>query len=236
MPTPHIESNLNEIASIVLMPGDPKRAKYIADNFLENVNVVNQVRGMNAYTGEYQGKRITIFPSGMGIPSIGIYSYELFKSYNVETIIRIGTIGAYHSDLKLGDIIITSRAYSDSSFAKVQSDYKKNYLDSDNSLNQHIIETAEATNTKYVKGNIFTSDVFYEKKDEWIRRKKQFNVLGVEMETFGLLQTAKICNKKATSILTVSNSFCFEEELSSAEREKNLNNMIELALKTSLKL
>ena len=151
MPTPHIESNLNEIASIVLMPGDPKRAKYIADNFLENVNVVNQVRGMNAYTGEYQGKRITIFPSGMGIPSIGIYSYELFKSYNVETIIRIGTIGAYHSDLKLGDIIITSRAYSDSSFAKVQSDYKKNYLDSDNSLNQHIIETAEATNTKYVK-------------------------------------------------------------------------------------
>ena len=236
MATPHIESEQNEIASIVLMPGDPNRAKYIADNFLKNVTLVNKVRGMLAYTGEYEGRKITIFPSGMGIPSMGIYSYELFNSYGVEKIIRIGTIGAYHPDLKLGDVIITKRAYSDSSFANVQSDYKRNYLDADLSINESIIETAKNMNLPYINGDIFTSDVFYEKADEWLRRRKQFNVLGVEMETFGLLQTAKICNKSATSILTVSNSFCFKEELTSEEREKNLNNMIELALKTSLKL
>ena len=236
MATPHIESKYDEITSVVLMPGDPNRAKYIADNYLTNVKVVNKVRGMNAYTGEYKGKKITIFPSGMGIPSMGIYSYELFNSYGVEHIIRIGTIGAYHNDLKLGDIVITSRAYSDSSFAKVQNDYKKNYLDADLNINSKIIETAENMQLNYKKGNIFTSDVFYEKEGDWQKRKKQFNVLGVEMETFGLLQTAKISNRKATSILTVSNSFCFKEELTSEQREKNLNNMIELALNTSLKL
>ena len=236
MPTPHIESEINEIANIVLMPGDPNRAKYIADNFLENVKIVNKVRGMVAYTGEYKGKRITIFPSGMGIPSMGIYSYELFNSYNVDKIIRIGTIGAYHQTLKLGDVIVTKRAYSDSSFAKVQSDYKKNYLDASKYINENIMKTAEEMNLECISGNIFTSDVFYEKENEWLKRRKQFNVLGVEMETFGLLQTAKICNKSATAIFTVSNSFCFKEELSSEEREKNLNNMIELALNTSLKL
>lgn len=236
MATPHIESKSDEIASIVLMPGDPNRAKYIADNYLKNVSVVNKVRGMLAYTGEYAGKKITIFPSGMGNPSIGIYSYELFNYYGVEKIIRIGTTGAYNPNLKLGDVVITSRAYSDSSFARVQSDYKKNYLDSDTSINDCIIETAETMNISCIKGNIFTSDVFYEKSNDWLKRRKQFNVLGVEMETFGLLQTAKISNKKAASILTVSNSFCFKEELTSEQREKNLNNMIELALKTSLKL
>ena len=236
MPTPHIESKYDEIASVVLMPGDPNRAKYIADNYLDNVSIVNKVRGMNAYTGEYKGKKITIFPSGMGNPSMGIYSYELFNSYNVEKIIRIGTIGAYQADLKLGDVIIASRAYSDSSFAKVQSDYKKNYLDSDTYINDIIIETAKDMNLNYKEGNIFTSDVFYEKEDDFKKRRKQYNVLGVEMETFGLLQTARICNKKATSILTVSDSFCFKEKLTSEQREKNLNNMIELALNASLKL
>jgi len=236
MPTPHIESKKNQIASIVLMPGDPNRAKFIADNYLENVEIVNRVRGMIAYTGEYNGKKITIFPSGMGIPSMGIYSYELYNTYGVEHIIRIGTMGSYNKTLKLGDIVIASRVYSDSSFAKVQSDYKKNYLDSDELLNKKISKTAEEMNLKYTKGNIFTSDVFYEKEDKWIKRKKQFNVLGVEMEAFGLLQTAKISNKKATAILTVSDSFCFEEKLTSEQREKNLKNMIELALNTSLKL
>ena len=236
MPTPHIESKKTQIANIVLMPGDCRRAKYIADNFLEQVSLVNEVRGMLAYTGFYKGKRITIFPSGMGIPSMGIYSYELFQTYGVEKIIRIGTIGAYNVNLKLGDVVVVNRAYSDSSFARIQSDYKRNYLDADSNINKCIMETAKDMNLSCVDGNIFTSDVFYEKSGEWLKRKKQFNVLGVEMETFGLLQTARICNKKATSILTVSNSFCFEKELTSEEREKNLNNMIELALKTSLKL
>ena len=236
MATAHIEANKEDIAKIVLTSGDPKRCEFIAKNYLKDIKLVNDVRGMTAYTGTYKNKRITIFPSGMGIPSMGIYSYELFTHYNVDYIIRIGTIGAYNQDLKLGDVIITNRAYSDSSFAKVQSDYKKNYLDSDDDINKIILKTAEEMKLPHIKGNIFTSDVFYEKEGEWLKRCKQFNVLGVEMETFGLLQTAKICNKKATSILTVSNSFCFKEELSSEEREKNLNNMIELALKSSLKL
>lgn len=236
MATAHIESKKEDISNIILMPGDPNRAKYIADHYLTNVKLINQVRGMLAYTGYYQGKKITIFPSGMGIPSMGIYSYELFQNYSVDYIIRIGTIGAYHPNLKLGDIIITERSYSDSSFAKVQSDYLKNYLDANDYLNQVIVSTAEELKISYKKGNIFTSDVFYEKDGMNNQRLEKYQTLGVEMETFGLLQTAKICNKKATAILTVSNSFCFEEELSSEEREKNLNNMIELALKTSLKL
>lgn len=236
MSTPHIESKIEDISNIVLMPGDPNRAKYIADNYLKNVKLINKVRGMLAYTGEYMNKKITIFPSGMGIPSMGIYSYELFKEYNVDYIIRIGTIGAYDEKLQLGDIVIADKAYTDSSFAKIQSNYNENYLDSNKELNQLIIKTAEETNMPYISGTIFTSDVFYEPVNIFKDRQINFNALGVEMETFGLLQTAKLLNKKATAIFTVSNSFCFEKELTSEEREKNLNSMIELALNTSLKL
>lgn len=236
MATAHIESQKEDIANIVLMPGDPNRAKYIAEHYLSNVKLVNQVRGMLAYTGIYQQKRITIFPSGMGIPSMGIYSQELFLDYDVDYIIRIGTMGAYHPDLKLGDIVITARSYTDSSFAQVQSDYEKKYLDASSFLNQKLKETAREMNLPYQEGNIFTSDVFYEKEDCFQERLQKFQALGVEMETFGLLQTARICQKEATAIFTISNSFCFEQELSSEEREKNLNDMIELALNTSLKL
>lgn len=235
MPTPHIESNPSDISNIVIMPGDPNRAKYIAENFLTDAKLINQVRGMDAYTGYYKNKKITIFPSGMGIPSMGIYAYELFNNYNVEYIMRIGTIGAYDPNLKLGDVILAERAYSDSSFAKIQNDYDENYLDSSKEMNECIIKSAKENEINLIKGNIFTSDVFYEKKD-YKQKVIDYNVLGVEMETFGLLQTAKISNKKATSILTVSNSFSYAEELTPEEREKNLNNMIKIALETSLKL
>ena len=236
MSTAHIESKKEDIANVVLMPGDPNRAEYIAKNYLTDVKLVNQVRGMKAYTGYYHQKRITIFPSGMGIPSMGIYSYELFKNYSVDYIIRIGTMGAYQPNLELGDIIITERSYSDSSFAKIQSDYEKNNLEASKFLNQILIETANEMNMIYHKGSIFTSDVFYEKETSFQERVKKFQVLGVEMETFGLLQTARICKRQATAIFTISNSFCFDQELTSEEREKNLNNMIELALNASLKL
>lgn len=235
MPTPHIESNPDDIAKIVIMPGDPKRAEYIARKYLKNAKLVNSIRGMTAYTGYYEEKEITVFPSGMGIPSMGIYAYELFNNYNVESIIRIGTIGAYNPNLKLGDIILAKRAYSDSNFAKIQTDYEKNYLDSDEELNKLIEETSNENDCNIIKGNIFTSDVFYEKKD-YKQKVIDYEVLGVEMETFGLLQTAKISNKKATSILTVVNSFSYTEELTSEEREKKLDKMITLALKTSLKI
>ena len=235
MPTPHIESTPNDITNIVIMPGDPKRAEYIAKTYLTDVKLINEVRGMNAYTGYYQNKLITVFPSGIGNPSMGIYSYELFNNYNVDYIIRIGTMGAYNPNLKLGDVILTKRAYTDSSFAKAQSGYKENFLDPDNYLNELIEKTSKDNNIEITKGNIFTSDVFYEKKD-YKQKVIDYEVLGVEMETFGLLQTAKISNKKATAILTVTNSFSFDDEMTSIEREQKLNKMIELALKTSLKL
>jgi purine-nucleoside phosphorylase len=171
----------------------------------------------------------------MGIPSIGIYAYELFNNYNVDYIIRIGTIGAYDANLQLGDVILAKKSYTDSSFAKVQSNYEQNYLNSSPSLNNIILETAKENNYKIVTGNIFTSDVFYEKENYQIK-VDNYKVLGVEMETFGLLHTARIFNKNATALLTVSNSFKTLLEMTAEQREKNLNNMIELVLKSCLKL
>lgn len=235
MPTAHIESNLGDIASIVIMPGDPRRASYIAKNYLNDVVKVNDVRGITAYTGLYKNKRVTVFPSGMGIPSMGIYSYELFKFYNVDTIIRIGTMGSYVDSLDVGDLVLTNRSYSDSSFALVQSNYDKNYLDANIEINKIIEDTAKKNNIILKNGDIYTSDVFYADTDYEALRDK-YNVVGVEMETFGLLQEARITGKKATAIFTISNSFVNNRELSSSEREKNLDKMITLALETSLNL
>lgn len=235
MPTAHIESNLGDIASIVIMPGDPKRASYIAKNYLNDVVKVNDVRGITAYTGLYKNKKVTVFPSGMGIPSMGIYSYELFKFYNVDTIIRIGTMGSYVDSLDVGDLVLTNRSYSDSSFALVQSNYDKNYLDANIEINKIIEDTAKKNNITLKNGDIYTSDVFYTDTNYEALRDK-YNVVGVEMETFGLLQEARITEKKATAIFTISNSFVNNRELSSSEREKNLDKMITLALETSLNL
>lgn len=235
MPTAHIESNLGDIASIVIMPGDPRRASYIAKNYLNDVVKVNDVRGITAYTGLYKNKKVTVFPSGMGIPSMGIYSYELFKFYNVDTIIRIGTMGSYVDSLDVGDLVLTNRSYSDSSFALVQSNYDKNYLDANIEINKIIEDTAKKNNIILKNGDIYTSDVFYADTDYEALRDK-YNVVGVEMETFGLLQEARITGKKATAIFTISNSFVNNRELSSSEREKNLDKMITLALETSLNL
>ena len=235
MPTAHIESNLGDIAPIVIMPGDPKRASYIAKNYLNDVVKVNDVRGITAYTGLYKNKRVTVFPSGMGIPSMGIYSYELFKFYNVDTIIRIGTMGSYVDSLDVGDLVLTNRSYSDSSFALVQSNYDQNYLDANIEINKIIEDTAKKSNITLKNGDIYTSDVFYVDTDYKALRDK-YNVVGVEMETFGLLQEARITGKKATAIFTISNSFVNNRELSSSEREKNLDKMITLALETSLNL
>ena len=235
MPTAHIESNLGDIASIVIMPGDPRRASYIAKNYLNDVVKVNDVRGITAYTGLYKNKKVTVFPSGMGIPSMGIYSYELFKFYNVDTIIRIGTMGSYVDSLDVGDLVLTNRSYSDSSFALVQSNYDKNYLDANIEINKIIEDTAKKNNIILKNGDIYTSDVFYADTNYKALRDK-YNVVGVEMETFGLLQEARITGKKATAIFTISNSFVNNRELSSEEREKNLDKMITLALETSLNL
>ena len=235
MPTAHIESSKNDIANIVLMPGDPKRAKYIADNFLENVKLVNQVRAMTAYTGYYKGKKITIFPSGMGNPSIGIYSYELFKYYDVDTIIRIGTIGGYSKDLKVGNVVLAETSVTTSNYALIQNGDNRKEINSNMYLNNTINNVAKDNNINLFESRVLCSDVFYDNSD-YKELEDKYNVVGVEMETFALFHTADMLNKKATALLTISNSFATEEELTSEERERNLSEMIKLALESSLKI
>lgn len=234
MATPHIESKIDDIAPIVLMPGDPKRAKYIADNYLDEAKLVNEVRGMTAYTGFYNGKRITVFPSGMGIPSIGIYAHELFSFYNVEYIIRIGTMGSYVKDLNVGDVFLATKSYSNSSYIEVVDD-KNKYPESSSYLNDIIVGVAKDENVDLKCGTIFSSDVFYS-NDDYTFLSDKYNVDGVEMESFGLLKEAKRCGKDATTLCTVSDSFVTKVELTSEERQNNLDNMIKIALKASLKL
>lgn len=232
--TVHIGSKKEDISSIVLMPGDPKRCEYIARKFLANAKLINTVRGMTAYTGYYKSKKITIFPSGMGIPSMGIYSYELFKEYGVNTIIRIGTMGGY-TDLKLKDIVLVTNSFTNSNYGKVLCNYQNNFIDSDSYLNNLIETTSNEQNIKINKGNIYSSDVFYEENNH-LDKVKAMNVLGVEMESFALFVNAKLLNKKAACLLMVSDSFNYSEKLSSDERERGLDNLIVLALETSLKL
>ena len=235
MPTAHIESLKNDIANIVLMPGDPKRAKYIADNFLKNVKLVNQVRAMTAYTGYYKGKKITIFPSGMGNSSIGIYSYELFKYYDVDTIIRIGTIGGYSKDLKIGNVVLAETSVTTSNYALIQNGDNRKEINSNMYLNNTINNVAKDNNINLFESRVLCSDVFYDNSD-YKELENKYNVVGVEMETFALFHTADMLNKNATALLTISNSFATEEELTSEERERNLNEMIKLALESSLKI
>ena len=235
MPTPHIESKLEDIAKIVLMPGDPKRAEYIAKNYLTDIKLVNEVREMTAYTGYYENKRITIFPSGMGIPSMSIYSHELFNFYDVDCIIRIGTMGAYIEELNIGDVVLATKSYTDSSYDKIVDNYRNSYLSSSEEINKNILDSAKELGIEVKTGTVYTSDVFYTPVD-YKKIQKDHNVIGVEMESFSLFQEAKLANKKGAAIFTISDSFVKKEELTSEEREKNLDNMIKIALKTSLKI
>lgn len=231
----HIESKLEDISSVVLMPGDPKRCEYIARKFLANSKIVNNVRGMTAYTGFYKSKKITVFPSGMGCPSMGIYSYELFKEYNVDTIIRIGTMGSY-TDLKLKDIVLVDNSITNSNYGKYLCNYPNININGDMELNNIILNTSKELGLNIYKGNIYSSDVFYEQNNDFKDKVAKYNVLGVEMESFALFTNAKLLNKKAATLLMVSDSFIYPDKLSSLEREQGLDNLITLALETSLKL
>lgn len=231
----HIESKLEDISSVVLMPGDPKRCEYIARKFLANSKIVNNVRGMTAYTGFYKSKKITVFPSGMGCPSMGIYSYELFKEYNVDTIIRIGTMGGY-TDLKLKDIVLVDNSITNSNYGKYLCNYPNININGDMELNNIILNTSKELGLNIYKGNIYSSDVFYEQNNDFKDKVAKYNVLGVEMESFALFTNAKLLNKKAATLLMVSDSFIYPDKLSSFEREQGLDNLITLALETSLKL
>ncbi len=232
--TPHIEADINDIASTVIMPGDPNRVKYIAENFLENIKLVNTVRGELAYTGYYKGKRITIFSSGMGIPSMGIYSYELYKYYNVENIIRVGSAGAYTKDLNIKDTFLVENSYSTSSY-KVEGT-NSNLIPSNNELNNIIVNTSKKLNINLKQGNVYSSESFYELDLNIEELINKYNIKCVEMETYSLFTNSIYFNKKASALLTISDSFVTKEALSSKEREEGFNKMIELALESSLKI
>lgn len=234
--TPHNEANINEIASTVLMPGDPLRAKYIAETFLDNPKLVNQVRGMYAYTGTYKGKDITVMASGMGMPSIGIYSYELYKFYNVDNIIRIGSAGSYVKELNIYDILLVDKSYSESSYAYTQNGETKNILESSKYLNDIIINTSKELNINIQVGTAHSSDVFYKEDNKYEELVEKYNTKAVEMESFALFHNANVLGKNATCLLTISDSFITNEETTSEERQTHFNEMIKLALESALKL
>lgn len=236
MSTPHNRANRGEIAPIVLMPGDPLRVKYIAEHYLEDVVLFNDVRNMLGYTGTYQGKRISVMGSGMGMPSIGIYSYELFTHYDVEAIIRIGSAGAYEADLQLFDLILVKESWSESSFAYAQSKDEDCIQRPCPQLQQIIRNTAKQLNFPYREKRIHSSDVFYHEKntptcDEYVN---QYGCSAVEMESFGLFHNAKVLNKQAACILTISDSLVHKVETTAKERETSFHQMMQLALNSAL--
>jgi len=232
MPTPHIEAKEGTIAEVVLMPGDPLRAKFIAEKYLENVELINIVRNMNGYTGYYKNKRVTVMGSGMGIPSIGIYAYELYKFYDVKKIIRIGSCGGYVPSLNIYDIILVDNSYSESSFAYALSGSKENVIGASKTLNRQIEETSKKLGTNLYRGTILTSDAFYNEENQLKNAPKELNCIAAEMEAFGLFHVANVLNKEASCLVTVVKSFVTNESASSIEREKSLVQMIELALES----
>lgn len=234
--TPHINAKKEEIAKVVIMPGDPMRAKFIADTYLENAKLVNNVRGMYAYTGLFQGKKITVMASGMGMPSIGIYSYELFHFYDVDYIIRIGTAGSYQTDLNVYDVLLVEESYSDSSYAQVQNGSTQDIIRASQMLNQKMIEVAKQMNQPLVTGRVYSTDVFYKNQNDRFQIAEKHQCLACEMESFALFHNANITNKQAACLLTISNHFITGEETTPQEREKNLTKMIELALEVGAKL
>ena len=239
MSTAHNEAKLGEIAKTVIMPGDPLRAKYIAEKFLDNYKLVNQVRGIFAYTGFYKNKEITVMASGMGMPSMGIYSYELFKFYDVENIIRIGSCGAYVPELNLFDIILSKNIFTESNFAFSFNNNNCHIIEANKELKEKIKNTATNNNIKIIEGNTICSDCFdpymtQENFDSFMKRVPEgFNALGAEMEAFALCYNAKLLNKKATCLMSVVDSRFSTEVATSEQREKGLDNMIKLALESS---
>lgn len=236
----HCNAKKEDIAKNVLMPGDPLRAKYIAENFLENARLVNTVRNMLAYTGTYKGKEITVFSHGMGMASMGIYCYELYKFYDVENIIRIGSCGAYSEDLNIFDTILVDKSYTEGNFAYEWNEKDCHLIESSEFLNEIIESTAKEINIPYIKGNTLCSDCFdgyLESIPNLIKRfPKELNIIGAEMEAFALFYMAHYLGRQASCLLTVVDSHYKKQEISSEEREKSLNNMITLALESAIKI
>ena len=240
MSTPHNAANIGDIAKTVVMPGDPLRAKYIAENFLDNYKLVNQVRGMYAYTGTYKGKEITVMAHGMGMPSVGIYTYELFKIYGVENIIRIGSCGGYKPELKLFDIILTENVFSESNYALTLNNDNCHIVSSNSDLNSIIEDTAKDSNINIVLGNTVCTDcfdVYMTDVNKFLERvPDNFNPVAAEMEAFALFYNAKLLNKKASCLMSVVDSKFIKDIATPEERQTGLNTMIKLALDSAIKI
>ncbi|WP_027380083.1 purine-nucleoside phosphorylase [Chryseobacterium daeguense] len=231
----HISAQKGEIAKVLLMPGDPLRAQFIAEKFLENAELVSKTRGIFYYTGFYKGKEITVGASGMGFPSIGIYSFELFTEYEVDTIIRIGTCGAYSTDLQLFDILNVENAASESTYAKYAWEIEEETLPHQGKIFNTINETAKelSLNTKSI--NVHSSDIFYRKDPAVPAIATKYNCPAVEMEAFGLFANAKHLGKNAATVLTVTDIIPTQEKISADQRERALKPMMELALESAIK-
>ena len=232
--TPHNKAEVGSIAKTVIMPGDPMRAKYIAENYLEDYKLVNDVRGALAYTGTYKGRKFTVMSSGMGMPSMGIYAYELYKFYDVSNIIRVGSCGAYTKDLNLYDVLLVNGSYSESSFARVMSGNEDEIQYSTESLNFYIKESAEKLGKHMSLVNIHSSDVFYKENNNFKDLYNKYGCMAVEMESFALFATAKLLNKRAACLLTVSDSLVTHELTTPEERQNSFTDMMEIALNIDL--
>lgn len=232
----HISAKPGEIAKVVLQPGDPLRAQYIAENFLENPKLVSKTRGIFYFTGVYKSREITVGASGMGCPSIGIYSYELFTEYEVDTIIRIGTCGAYTTDLNLFDVLNVENSASESTYAKFSWGIEDELVAHQGNVFDVISETGKEQGLDVKTTNIHTSDIFYRKDSGIPAIAEKYHCTAVEMEAFALFANAQYLGKNAATILTVSDVIPSGEKISADEREKMLKTMIELALETAIKL
>lgn len=237
MATPHIRAEKGDFAKTVIMPGDPLRAKMIAETFLEDPKLVTDVRGMLGYTGTYNGKPISVMGSGMGMPSIGIYSFELFTQYDVEFIIRVGSAGSYVEDLDVNDVVLADSAWSESSFAHTQNGSEEIIMYPAPEMNEVIQEVAKEQGKELVTVRVHSSDVFYRSGDQNYY-KDLVNDNGcqvVEMESFALFHNANVTGKKAACLLTISDSFVKPEMLTAEERQNSMKRMIEIALEAATK-
>ena len=232
--TPHNNAKIGEIAKNVLMPGDPLRAKFIAETFLKDIKLVNSVRNTLAYTGTYKGKEITVMASGMGMPSIGIYSYELFNVYGVENIIRVGSAGAYVDKLDVYDVVLADSAWSQSTFAHTQNGYESDTTYPDKELNEKIIKTAERLGIPLHIEKIHSSDVFYTEPnvDGYKEHFAKHGCTCVEMESFALFHNAKVLGKKAACLLTISDSFTSHKVTTPEELQTSFTKIMEISLET----
>lgn len=233
-PTPHISAAYGDFAKTVLMPGDPLRSKFLAENYLENTRLVNNVRGVQGYTGIYKGVPVSVMASGMGMPSMGIYSYELFNFYGVESIIRIGSAGAMREDIKVKDILFAMGACTDSNYV-AQFGLTGSFAPiCDYGLLKTAVSEAEKLGVRYMIGNLYSSDVFYNADNTVTEKWRSLGVLGVEMETAALYVNAAYAKKRALTICTVSDHMLTGESLPSENREKSFTDMMEIALNTAI--